>query len=80
MEQNLALIVTKAITLQGFLVFFLESKYRDQFYAEVTPKVASGEIKYREHVYNGLVDAGEAVLAVQKGLNTAKAVIHVADD
>ena len=46
----------------------------------MTPKVASGEIQYREHVYNGLVDAGEAILAVQKGLNTAKAVIHVADD
>ena len=71
---------SKPITLHGFVVFFLEPKYRDQFYAEMTPKVASGEIKYREHVYNGLVDTGEAILAVQKGLNTAKAVIHIADD
>ena len=74
------MVVPKAINLQGFGVVSLEPKYRDQFYAEMTPKVASGEIRYREHVYNGLVDAGEVILAVQKGLNTAKALIHVADD
>jgi len=55
-------------------------KYHDQFYAELTPKVASGEIQHREHVYNDLANAGEAILAVQKGWNTAKAVVHVADE
>ena len=66
--------------MQGFIVYRLEPKYRDQFFAEMTPKVASGEIQYREQAYHGLPHAGEAILAVQKGLNTAKAFIHVADD
>ena len=65
--------------MQGFIVTRLEAKLDAQFYAEMTPKIVSGEIQHREHVYDGLANAGEAILAVQKGLNTAKAVVHVAD-
>jgi hypothetical protein len=78
--KNLANVVMKSIAMQGFIVFHLEAQYRDQFFADMTPKVASGEIQHREHIYDGLVNGGEAILAVQKGFNTAKAVIHVADD
>ncbi|KAF8811022.1 NAD(P)-binding protein [Phlegmacium glaucopus] len=77
---NLMEIIRKSITMQGFIVGGLIPKYNDQFYAELTPKIASGEIQHREHVYDGLVNGGEAMLAVQKGWNTAKAVIHVADE
>ncbi|KAJ3503200.1 hypothetical protein NLJ89_g8539 [Agrocybe chaxingu] len=77
--RNLGLIIGKTISLHGFLVFHLEAKYIAEFYRELTPKVASGEIKYREHVYSGLESVGEAILAVQKGENKAKAVVHVAD-
>lgn len=55
-------------------------KHGAQFYAEIPTKVASGEIKHREHVYDGLAKGGEALLAVQKGLNNGKAVIHVSDE
>ncbi|CAA7262725.1 unnamed protein product [Cyclocybe aegerita] len=78
--RNLGLIIGKTISMNGFLVSHLEPTYIDQFYRELTPKVASGEIKYREHVYSGLESVGEAILAVQKGENRAKAVVHVADD
>jgi NADPH-dependent curcumin reductase CurA len=66
--------------MQGFTVTRLHPKFVDQFYAEMTSKVVSGEVQHREHVYDGLVNAGEAILAVQKGHNTAKAVVHVADE
>jgi len=78
--KNLVQIIAKLITMQGVIVTRLEPKFRDQFYAEMSPKVASGEIQHREHVYDGLVDAGEGILAVQKGFNTGKAVIHIADE
>ena len=55
-------------------------KYDAQFYGEMTARIASGEIQHRQHVYDGLAYSGEANLAVQKGLNSAKAVVHVADD
>ena len=66
--------------MYGFVVGRLMPKYDAQFYNEMTTKVASGEIQYREQVYDGLANSGEAIAAVQKGLNTAKAVVHVADE
>lgn len=68
------------MTLSGFIIFRLEAKYRDEFYKTLPPLVASGEIKYAEDIYNGLDKVGDVVLAVQKGTNKAKAVVHVADD
>ena len=70
----------RSISMQGFTIVGLHAKFVDQFYAEMPSKVASGEVRHREHVYDGLVNGGEAILAVQKGHNTAKAVIHVADE
>ena len=58
----------------------LMPKWGAQFFAEISAKLVSGEIRYREHVYDGLAKGGEAILAVQKGFNNGKAVVHVADD
>ena len=46
----------------------------------MTAKVVSGEIQHRQQVYDGLADSGETIVTVLKGLNSAKAVIHVADE
>ena len=73
-------VIRKSISMQGFVVSLLLPKYGAQFYTEMSPKVASGEIQHREHVYDGLASGGEAVVAVLKGLNSAKAVVHVADE
>ena len=78
--QNLFLIIGKSISMHGFIVTRLEEKHGAAFFAEIPPKVASGEIKYREDIYNGLESVGDVILAVQKGMNKAKAVIHVADE
>jgi NADPH-dependent curcumin reductase CurA len=66
--------------MHGFVVTRLVPKYGAQFYTEMTAKVVSGEIKHQQQVYDGLANSGEAVAAVQKGLNSAKAVVHVADE
>ena len=66
--------------MYGFVVGNLMPKYIAEFYAEMTTKVVSGEIQHRQQVYDGLANSGEAIAAVQKGLNTAKAVVHVADE
>ena len=78
--QNLMQIVRKSIKMQGLVVYRLEEKHNPAFYTEIPRKVASGGIKHREDIYNGLESVGEAILAVQKGTNKAKAVIHVADE
>jgi len=78
--QNLFQLISKSISMHGFIVSRLEEKHAATFFAEIPPKVASGEIKYREDIYNGLETVGDVILAVQKGTNKAKAVIHVADE
>ena len=78
-HQNLVELVKRSISMYGFVVGDLMPKYIAEFYAEMTTKVVSGEIQHRQQVYDGLANCGEAIAAVQKGLNTAKAVVHVAD-
>jgi NADPH-dependent curcumin reductase CurA len=70
----------KSITMHGFIVSRLEEKHIAAFFAEIPPKVASGEIKDREDICNGLETVGDVILAVQKGTNKVKAVIHITDE
>jgi len=78
--KNMMHVVTKSITMSGFVVSRLAAKYATPFHTFLTPKIASGEIKHKEHVFHGLQREGEAILAVQRGTNTGKAIVHVADD
>ncbi|KAF9464072.1 hypothetical protein BDZ94DRAFT_1257474 [Collybia nuda] len=78
--QNLFLVIGKSISMHGFIVFRLEEKYIEEFYATVPAKLASGEIKYTEEIVRGLDAVGEAMLSVQKGTNKAKLVVVVADE
>jgi len=77
--KNLGLLVSKRITMQGFVVLDHFKDLLGEFYEVFPEKIASGEIKHREHVYRGLEEAGQAIFDVQKGNNTAKAVVVLAD-
>lgn len=71
--------MTKELKLHGFIVWSLLPKYKDAFYAEVPALIASGKFNIKEDLAKGLESAGEAILAVQKGTNTGKSVIVVAE-
>ena len=78
--KNLMMIVGKSLRLSGFLVARLHPKYREEFYRTMPRLLASGKIKFREDITKGLENGGDALLAVQKGVNVGKAVILVAED
>lgn len=78
--KNLAKIVSKQLKLSGFIVTTLWKKHLEDFYSEIPPKVARGEIKYLEDITHGLDKAGEAILAVQIGKNHGKSVVLVAEE
>ncbi len=78
--QNLMLIIAKAITVYGVNIWRLAPKYEEEFYRVVPPLLASGELKFSEDVTRGLEHAGEAIEAVQRGTNTGKSVILVAEE
>jgi len=73
-------VIIKSISMHGFVVGRLMPKYDAQFYTEMTSKVVSGEIQHRQHVYDGIANSGEAIVAALKGLNNGKPVVHVADE
>ncbi|KAJ7663249.1 NAD-P-binding protein [Mycena polygramma] len=77
--KNLNQTYTKSLTISGVAVFRL-TKYEEEFYATVPAQLASGELKYSEDVSYGLEKVGDVLLAVQKGENTGKAVVVVAQE
>lgn len=72
------LIFAKSLTLQGFVVGRLEPEYDNEFYDVMPKALAEGKIKWREEIWDGLDKVGDAVIAIQKGLNKAKVVVRVA--
>lgn len=78
--RNIMNVVTRQITVKGFLVSFIAEKYLAEFYSEVPKLIKNGTIKYTEDVTKGLEYAGHAMEAVQRGTNKAKAVVLIAEE
>ncbi|KAJ7841480.1 hypothetical protein B0H14DRAFT_2586869 [Mycena olivaceomarginata] len=77
--KNPGLIFAKCLHLHGFLILDIGPEQAAAFQAEVVPKLANGEFKFIEDVTRGLDKVGNVLLAVQKGTNTGKAVVLVAE-
>jgi len=48
-----------------------------EFYQTIPPRVARGELKMKEHIYNGLENAEQALVDLLKGKNNGKVVVVV---
>ena len=69
-------IIAARIRLQGFLVFDYQPRM-SEFYAEMAPWVASGVVKSRETIVDGLERAPEAFLGLFSGANTGKMLVRL---
>ncbi|KAG0371277.1 hypothetical protein BC939DRAFT_410911 [Gamsiella multidivaricata] len=77
--KNLAQIVFKQLRYEGYVVF---GQYENlgKFYEEVTPLVASGEIKYKETVLNqGVETIGEVYANFLSGAYVGKVNVQIAE-
>ena len=77
--RNLALIVSKRLRVQGFIVTDHFARF-GEFVREVAPLVASGAIESRETVVEGLENAPRAFAGLFRGENTGKMLVRVGDD
>ncbi|MEU9386757.1 NADP-dependent oxidoreductase [Streptomyces sp. NPDC048279] len=74
--RNLARLIQTRGRIEGFLVGD-HYDLQPQFVAEVGPWVASGRLKYRETIVEGIENNLEAFLGVLRGDNTGKMIVKL---
>ena len=75
--RNLAIAIGSQLKLHGFIV----SNYnhlRDDFMRDMTDWVLSGQLKYRETVFDGIENMPEAFIGLFTGVNTGKMIVNLA--
>lgn len=76
--RNLALVLTKRLRIEGFLVGDHQGA-RKRFLEEVGGWLRSGELVHRETVREGIEQAVEAFLALLRGENVGKMLVSLED-
>ncbi len=71
-------VLTKSLTLRGFINYEFEAEHHGDFLRELAPAVADGRIRYREDVTEGLENAPAAFLGMLEGRNFGKVLVRVA--
>ena len=72
----MARVIAARIQLKGFIVFDYFPRMAE-FYAAMAPWVASGTVKSRETVIDGLENTPDAFLGLFKGENTGKMLVRL---
>jgi NADPH-dependent curcumin reductase len=70
-------ILSKSLTLRGFIYYEFASEYYADFLREVEAAIADGRIRYREDIVDGLEKAPEALIGMLDGRNFGKVVVRV---
>ena len=73
-------ILSKSLTLRGFINSEFAGEYYDEFLREVGAGIAEGRIQYREDIVDGLDRAPEAFIGMLDGHNFGKLIVRVAAD
>ena len=74
--RNMFLIVTRRLTIRGFIVVD-HARELKAFLSEVAPLVHSGTIRVKETVVEGLANAPQAFIDLLRGGNTGKMVVRL---
>jgi NADPH-dependent curcumin reductase CurA len=74
--RNMALIVTKRLRLEGFIVLDHLRRY-PEFLAEIAPLVADGRVVHRETVVEGFESLPDAFAGLFRGDNVGKMLVRL---
>ncbi|KAI5920851.1 hypothetical protein F4810DRAFT_392557 [Camillea tinctor] len=77
--KNLMMVISKTLTLQGFLVSQPEfgSAYAKEHQEKVQPWIADGSFNAKFHVTEGIDNAAEGLVGMLRGENFGKAVLKI---
>jgi NADPH-dependent curcumin reductase CurA len=70
-------ILSKRLTLRGFIYYDFAKEHFSEFLREVGAGVVDGRIRYREDIVDGLDKAPEAFIGMLEGRNFGKAIVRV---
>jgi hypothetical protein len=73
-------ILTKRLTVRGFIIFDDYGHRYNEFAKEMTEWVRTGQIKYREQIVDGLENAPQAFIGLLEGRNFGKLVVRIGTD
>lgn len=71
-------VLNRSLLIRGFI----QREFVDQrpaFYSQMAAWIASGQIRYKEDIVNGLEAAPEAFIGLLEGRNFGKLVVRVAE-
>ena len=74
---TMSAILKRSLLVRGFIQTEFATDHFDTFLSEVGPRVAAGEIKYREDIVDGLENAPAALIGMLKGRNFGKLIVKV---
>lgn len=77
--RNMALVITKRLTLRGYIIIDHMSRLPDMI-ADVTGWLRDGKLQHTETVMDGLNHAPDAFLALLRGENTGKMIVRLLAD
>jgi NADPH-dependent curcumin reductase len=75
--QTMLTILRRSLRVEGFVSSEFVAEHYEAFLKELVPLVASGEIRYREDVAEGLEAAPRAFINMLAGRNFGKALVRV---
>ena len=73
-------ILVKRLKVQGFIIFDDYGHRYDEFSKDMSQWLSTGQIKYREHLVDGLENAPDAFIGMLVGQNFGKLVVRVNHD
>lgn len=76
---NFAMLLTKRIRLQGFVVLDYAARFREAA-EKMIPWLMTGKLKYRLDQVEGLQQAPEALVKLFTGANTGKLIVKVSEE
>ncbi|MCD0505540.1 NADP-dependent oxidoreductase [Bordetella petrii] len=74
----MAAILRRSLLVRGFINYEFAAGHYSAFLQELGPRVAAGDIKYREDIVDGFEQAPEAFIGMLAGKNFGKLIIRVA--
>ena len=77
--RNIAMVVTKRLLLQGFIITDHYDRF-GEFHTQARAWVADGRLRYRETVVEGIENAPRAFLGLLRGENVGKMLVKVGPD